>query len=57
MCEAIGKARPAMDFREQLCDAQTRQHGVEAADDRVGPLILRLANGADREAFLGERGL
>src|SRR5208337_4485806 len=56
MRETIGEARPAVDFREQLGDAQTRQHGVEAANDRVGLLVLRLANRTDRQAFLGERG-
>src|SRR5271166_6532154 len=57
MRETIGEAGPAVDFREQLGDAQTRQHGVEAANDRVGLLVLRLANRTDRQAFLGERGL
>jgi hypothetical protein len=38
-------------------NAQTRQHGVEPANDGVGLLVLRLANRTDRQAFLGERGL
>ena len=41
MRETVGEARPAVDFREKLGDAQTRQHGVEPADDRVGRLVLR----------------
>ena len=41
MREAIGEARPAVDFGEKLGDAQTRQHGVEPAGDRVGFLALR----------------
>ena len=56
MREAVGEARPAVDFREKLGDAQTRQHRVEPTDDRVGRLVLILANRADRQAILGERG-
>ncbi len=57
MRETIGEARPAVDFRQQLGDAQMRQHGVEPANDGDGGLVLRLANRTDRKAFLGERGL
>src|SRR5277367_2120073 len=57
MREAVGETRPAMDFREKLGDAQARQQRVEPTDDRIGRLVLILANGADRQAFLGERGL
>ena len=57
MREAIGEARPAVNFGEKFGDAQTRQHGVEPANDHVGRFVLDLANGADRQAFLGERGL
>ena len=41
MHETIGEARPAVDFREELGDSQTRQHGVEAAGDRVDRFVLR----------------
>ena len=41
MREAIGEARPAVDFGEQLGDAQTRQHGVEPADERCPRLRSR----------------
>jgi len=57
MHETIGEARPAVDFREELGDSQTRQHGVEAAGDRVDRFVLRTANGTDRQAFFSERGL
>src|SRR5271165_6666530 len=57
MGEAVGEARPAVDFGEKLGDAQTRQHGVEPAYDGVGRLVLRFANRADRQAVFGERGL
>src|SRR5271165_6925992 len=57
MHEKIGEARPAVDFREELGDSQTRQHGVEAAGDRVDRFVLRSANGTDRQAFFSERGL
>jgi len=57
MHESIGEARPAVDFREELGDSQTRQHRVEAAGDRVDRFVLRGANGTDRQAFFSERGL
>ena len=41
MDEAIGEARPAVDFGQELGDTQTRQHGVEAASDRFGRLAFR----------------
>ena len=41
MPEAIGEARPAMDFREEFGDAQARQHGVEPTRDCVGGFVLR----------------
>ena len=56
MREAIGEARPAMDFREQFGDAQARQHGVETAHERVGGLVLRAANWADRQPLVRESG-
>jgi hypothetical protein len=57
MHEAIGEARPAVDFRGKLGDSQTRQHSVEAAGDRVDRFVLRRANGTDRQAVFSERGL
>jgi hypothetical protein len=33
-----------MNFGEKLGDAQTRQHGIEPTDDRIGRLVLILAN-------------
>ena len=54
MRETVGEPCPGMDLRKKLGDAQTRQHRVEAANDRVGLLVLRLANRTDRQAFLGE---
>ena len=57
MRETIGEACPAVNFGEQLGDAQTRQHGVEPTDEHVRGFVLDLANRADRKAFLGERGL
>src|SRR5277367_3494584 len=57
MGESIGEACPTMDFREQLSDAQARQHGVEPANDSVGRLVLQVANRIYRQAFRGKRGL
>ena len=57
MHEAVGELCPGMHFGEKLCDAQTRQHSVETADEPVRSLVFILANRADRQAFLGERGL
>jgi len=57
MHETISEARPAVDFREKLGNSKTRQHGVEAAGDRVGRFVLGLTNRADRQTFFGERGL
>ena len=55
MHETIGEARPAVDFREKLGDSKTRQHGVEAAGDRVGRFVLRLRMGLiDRPSSVSE---
>src|SRR5271163_1162384 len=57
MRETIGEACPAVDFGEQFGDAQTRQHRGEPTDKPVRGLVFALANGTDRQALLGERGL
>jgi hypothetical protein len=54
MRETIGEACPGMNFGEKFGDAQTRQHGVEPTDDRIGRLVLILANRTDRQTFVGE---
>jgi hypothetical protein len=46
-----------VDFGQKLGDAQTRQHSVEPPSDCFGRLAFRLANGADRQTFLSERGI
>ena len=51
------ETRPALNFGEKSGDAQARQHRIEPSDDRIGRLVLILANKADRQAVLGERGL
>src|SRR5580693_6855965 len=57
MHQSIGEARPTMDFCEKLGDSQTRQHGVEAAGNRIDRFVLRSTNGTDRQAFFSKRGL
>ena len=55
MEKALREARPAVHLREELGDAQTRQHAVEPARHGVGFCVLVLADGADRQSFCRER--
>jgi hypothetical protein len=57
MGEAVGEQRPSCHLRQEIGDANARQHGVEALGKRLRLRRCRLLNRADLQHALVERDI